>query len=159
VTSTGQRHGGQPSSEDGSVLLLILVYTLIAAAMVVVAVDASAFFLTQRGLSSVADGAAVSAVQALDENVLYAGNAGADLPLDPAGVRAAVAGYLDDHAIATTYPTLRVAEAGTDGQTVTVTLTYDKKLPFLTLVSSLTGAFPDGMVRVEVTARARSPFQ
>lgn len=140
-------------------ILLILVYTLIAAAMVVVAVDASAFFLTQRGLSGVADGAAVSAAQALDEDVLYAGRANADLPLDPAGVRAAVAGYLDDHGIATTYPTLRVADASTDGETVTVTLTYDKKLPFLTLVSSLTGAFPDGMVRVQVTARARSPIR
>lgn len=146
-------------ADDGQLTLLIIVYTLIAAAMVVVAVDASAFFLTQRGLSGVADGAAVSAAQALDEEALYAGRADDDLPLESGGVRLAVAGYLDDHAIATTYPTLRVADASTDGETVTVTLTYDKKLPFLTLVSSLTGAFPNGMVRVEVTARARSPFR
>lgn len=145
--------------DDGQVTLLIIVYTLVAAAMVIVAVDASAFFLAQRGLSSVADGAAVSAAQALDADALYAGKAGEDLPLEEAGVRAAVAGYLTDHEVGAAYPTLQLAEAGTDGETVTVTLTYDKKLPFLPLVSSLTNAFPGGTVRVEVTARARSPFR
>lgn len=145
--------------DDGQISLLIIIYTLVAAAMVIVAVDASAFFLAQRGLSGVADGAAVSAAQALDADALYAGQAGADLPLDQAGVRAAVAGYLADRELGTTYPTLQVAEAATDGETVTVTLTYDKKLPFLPMVSSLTNAFPGGTVRVEVTARARSPFQ
>lgn len=145
--------------DDGSLILLICVYTLIAAAMVVVAVDASAYFLTQRGLSGVADGAAVSAAQALDKDALYAGHSDGELPLDPAGVRAAVASYLDDRQLTVTYPTLSVAEAGTDGRTVTVTLTEDKKLPFLPLVSSLTGAFPNGIVRLQVTARARAPFR
>jgi hypothetical protein len=70
-----------------------------------------------------------------------------------------VAGYLEDHAVATTYPSLQVAEAGTDGETVTVTLTEDKKLPFVALVSAITSAFPGGTVRVEVTAHARSPFR
>lgn len=145
--------------DDGQISLLVIIYTLVAAAMVIVAVDASAFFLAQRGLSGVADGAAVSAAQALDADALYAGKAGADLPLDQAGVRAAVAGYLADRELGTTYPTLQVAEAATDGETVTVTLTYDKKLPFLPMVSSLTNAFPGGTVRVQVTARARSPFR
>jgi uncharacterized membrane protein len=145
--------------DDGSISLLIVFYMLIAAAMVVVAIDASAFFLAQRGLSSVADGAAVSAAQALDEDALYAGRAGDELPLDAAGVRAAVAGYLTDRELASTYPTLQVAEASTDGETVTVTLTYDKELPFLALVSALTNAIPGGTVRVEVTAHARSPFR
>jgi len=145
--------------EDGQITLLIIFYTLIAAAMVIVAVDASAFFLTQRGLSSVADGAAVSAAQALDADALYAGRAGDELPLEAAGVRAAVATYLEDHAVATTYPSLQVAEAGTDGETVTVTLTEDKKLPFVALVSAITSAFPGGTARVEVTAHARSPFR
>ncbi len=145
--------------DDGSISLMIVFYMLIAAAMVVVAIDASAFFLAQRGLSSVADGAAVSAAQALDEDALYAGRAGDELPLDAAGVRAAVAGYLTDRELASTYPTLQVAEASTDGETVTVTLTYDKELPFLALVSALTNAIPGGTVRVEVTAHARSPFR
>jgi len=145
--------------DDGQVTLLIIVYTLVAAAMVIVAVDASAFFLAQRGLSAVADGAAVSAAQALDVDALYAGRAGADLPLDEAGVRVAVASYLADRELGATYLTLQVIEAGTDGATVTVTLTYDKKLPFLPMVSALTSAFPGGTVRVEVTARARSPFR
>lgn len=39
-----------------------------------------------------------------------------------------------------------------------MTLTYDKELPFLALVSALTNAFPGGSVRVEVTAHARLPF-
>ncbi len=68
-------------------------------------------------------------------------------------------GYLADRELGATYPTLQVAEAGTDGETVTVTLNYDKKLPFLALVSSVTSAFPGGTARVEVTVRARSPFR
>lgn len=145
--------------EEGSISLLIIFYMLVAAAMVVVAVDASAFFLAQRGLSSVADGAALAAAQALDEDALYAGRAADELPLDAAGVRAAVVGYLTDRELTSTYPTLQVAEAGTDGETVEVTLTYDKQLPFLALVSAITGAFPGGTVQVEVTAHARSPFR
>lgn len=145
--------------DDGQISLLIIFYTLITAAMVIVAVDVSAFFLTQRGLSSVADGAAVSAAQALDADALYAGKGGDELPLEAAGVRAAVATYLDEHVVEATYPTLEVAEASTDGETVTVTLTEDKKLPFLALVSAITSAFPGGTVQVEVTARARSPFR
>lgn len=145
--------------DDGQVTLLIIIYTLVAAAMVIVAVDASAFFLAQRGLSSVADGAAVSAAQALDADALYAGRADDELPLEEAGVRAAVAGYLADRELGAAYPTLEIAAANTDGATVTVTLTYDKKLPFLALVSSISSAFPGGAARVEVTARARSPFR
>ncbi len=45
--------------------------------------------------------------------------------------------------MATTYPSLQVAEAGTDGETVTVTLTEGKKLPFLALVLALTSAFAE----------------
>jgi len=45
--------------------------------------------------------------------------------------------------VATTYPSLQVAEAGTDGETVTVTLTEGKKLPFLALVLALTSAFAE----------------
>lgn len=59
--------------------------------------------------------------------------------------------------MASTYPTLQVPVAATDGETVTVTLTYDRKLPFLAVVSALTAAFPGGTVQVEVTAHARSP--
>lgn len=157
MTDPGVRRGGRP--EDGQVSLLILVYTLIAAAMVVVAVDASAFFLTQRGLSSVADGAALSAAQAVDEEAMYAGRAHSGLPLESAAVRSAVENYVADRDVGATYPALQVAAAATDGETVTVTLTEEKQLPFLGLVSALSNAFPDGRVRVQVTAHARSPFR
>jgi Flp pilus assembly protein TadG len=144
--------------ERGTVLLLVIAYALIGLALVLVVIDASAAFLTRRGLSGVADGAATSAAQAADLDRVYADGTGAALPLDPDGVRHAVARYVADPDVLAVYPSLEVLDASTDGQTVTVTVTLRtrKRLPFLSLVSGVTGRFPGGAVPVAVTARARS---
>lgn len=140
--------------------MLIIGYALIAIALVVVAVDASAFFLAERSLAALADGAAVAGTHAEDEGALYGGGAPAagDLPLLGEQVQREVAAYLAARDATTAYPNLKLAEASTDGVTVTVTLTEDKPLPFLGLVSQLTGAFPGGTARVAATANARAPI-
>ena len=145
-------------ADDGQVLLVIIGYALIAAALIVVAVDVSAVILARRALSALADGTAIAAAQAADEPRLYARGAGDVLPLVPDGVRAAAATYLERRDAVINYPGLQLVEASTDGTTVTVTLTEDKPLPFLPLVSALTGAFPGGTVRMTATAHARAPL-
>ncbi len=157
--------GGQPrwvcgpsvdrSSDDGAIMLLTIGYALIAIALIIVAVDASAFFLSRRALAGLADGAAVAGTHAEDGNRLYTTGAGSDLPLTSDGVRAAVVGYLTTRD--TGYPRLQLGDVGTDGVTVSVVLTDDKPLPFLTMINALTGTFPGGTARIEVTARARAP--
>ncbi len=148
----------RPRGDDGQLLLLIAIYALIAAALVVVAVDASAFFLSRRALASLADGAAVAGTRAENAGALYAGGSRTELPLSVDGVRQEVTRYIADRDAITSYPGLQILDASTDGGTVTVMLSEDKPLPFLPLVSKLTGAFPDGTVRITVVARARAPI-
>lgn len=152
-----------PARDDGAILLLTIGYALIAIALIVVAVDASAFFLSRRSLAALADGAAVAGTHAEDADQIYAGTitgtgSGADLPLAADGVRAHVVRYLADRDTGSAPSELYLADVGTDGRTVSVSLAEDKALPFLGLINSVTGAFPGGTARIEVTARARAPL-
>ncbi|MEP6462092.1 MAG: pilus assembly protein TadG-related protein [Frankiaceae bacterium] len=152
-TAAGRRCG----RDHGSILLLTIGYALIAIALIVVVVDASAFFLSRRALSALADGAAVAGTHAEDGNEIYAAGTGTTVPLTDDGVRSEVDGYLAARETAAAYPHLQLADLGTDGTTVSVSLREDKPLPFLALIGDLTGAFPGGTARIDVTARARAP--
>lgn len=156
--SAGARGGPGPPADSGAILLLTIGYALIAMALIVVAVDASAFFLSRRALASLADGAAVAGTHAEDGNRIYQVGTGADLPLTVDGVRSEVVSYLTARDQAAADSAVSIAEVGTDGRTVSVSLAQDKPLPFLGLVNSITGAFPGGTARIEVTARARAPI-
>lgn len=101
--------------DDGTVLLLVLGFTTVLLLLVAVVVDVSAVLLAQRGVASAADGAAVAAAQRLDETAFYERGPHGAVPLDPQGVRAAVAEYAASVAPATQL------EGGTaDGRTVVV---------------------------------------
>lgn len=146
-----------PAGEGGAILLLTIGYVMIAIALIVVAVDASAFFLSRRALAALADGAAVAGAQAEDSNRLYVSGAGSDLPLTQEEVRTEVTSYLAGRDVMTSHPRLQLSDVGTDGRTVTVSLTDDKPLAFLAVLNSFTAAFPGGTARIEVRARARAP--
>lgn len=144
-------------NEEGTILLVTIGYMMIAIALIVVAVDASAFFLSRRALAALADGAAVAGTHAEDGDSLYTAGTGADLPLTADGVRAEVVRYLASRDPAGSSPRSALAGVDTDGRTVTVSLREDKPLPFLSLINSITGAFPGGTAAIAVTARARAP--
>lgn len=151
--------GGQGLDRDrGAILLLTIGYVLIAVTLVIVVVDVSAFFLSRRALAALADGAAVAGTSAEDGRRLYGSGPGAQLPLDALGVRSAVSDYLIDRDAGTAYPHLQVREVTTDGGTVSVVLTEDKPLPFLSVVNSITGTFPGGTAQILVAAHARAPI-
>lgn len=140
--------------DSGQLLVLILGFAVVAGLLVTVVTNASRVFLYQRALSSAADGAALAAAQSVDTAAIYRGGADETLPLDPAAVDAAVIDYLDAGGVAERLPGLAVAATGTDGTTVTVTLTARVDLAFLNAVSDQWS----GGVPLRATARATSPL-
>ena len=130
-------------------LVLVLGFTMVLTLMVGVVVNVSAAALARRAVAGAADGAAVAAAQALDEQELYrTGLTGERLPLSQAEARQRVADYSRLAAVA--QPGLRMSVT-VDGATATVIAVRDVALPFGRLV----GLRP---LQVRATARARSPL-
>jgi Flp pilus assembly protein TadG len=145
VTAPG-RGRRRPRGDDGTVLLLVLGFTALLVLMVGVVVDVSAVVLAKRAVASAADGAAVSAAQALDTDRLYtAGLAGA-VPLSAADARARAEAYRQSAAL--TQPGLQLV-ARVDGDTAVVDARRLVRLPF-----PLPGR---AAVAVQAQARARAP--
>ncbi|CAI7976015.1 MULTISPECIES: pilus assembly protein TadG-related protein [unclassified Parafrankia] len=62
----------EPVDRDGgTILILTLGYLMLAAMLAVVVTDVSALYLARRSVASAADGAALAAVQRIDENAIY----------------------------------------------------------------------------------------
>ena len=136
----------RPGTDDaGSVLLLVLGLTGVLAALAVLVADVSVVLLAQRGVASAADGAAVAAVQRLDEDVLYTRGLGGRVPLDPHQVDDTVRDYA-----ALVRPRTVLRGSTPDGVTVVVRAERSVPLPFGRHV---------GVRRVTVrsVARAHSP--
>ena len=132
--------------DDGSVLLLVLGFAGILLTLVAVVADVSAVVLAKRSVASAADGAAVSAAQALDLDAVYDSGLGEQLPLSAGDARARVAAY--EGQARAQQPGLRLA-LRLEGRTAVVTGSRTVRLPF-----RLPGTGP---VRVSAVARARAP--
>jgi Flp pilus assembly protein TadG len=132
--------------DEGSVLLLVLGFTGILLTLVAVVVDVSAVVLAKRSVASAADGAAVSAAQALDLRTLYAEGLDAQIPLDAGEARARVTAY--EGQVRGQQPGLRLV-LRLEGRTAVVTGSRTVRLPF-----RLPGTGP---VRVSAVARSRAP--
>lgn len=135
-----------PRGEEGTVLVLVLGLFAVLLLLVGVVVDVSAVVLAKRSLASTADGAAVSAAQALDEDVFYARGPGAGVPLSEVGVRDRVGAYATGAG-----PDLRMNARVEDGYTAVVTATRTVALPF-------GGWLGLADVEVDAVARARAPL-
>ena len=132
--------------DEGSVLVLVIGFTGILLTLVAVVVDVSAVVLAKRSVASAADGAAVTAAQALDLDAVHEGGLGAQLPLSVGQARARVADY--EGRARAQQPGLRLA-LRLEGRTAVVTGSRTVRLPF-----QLPGTGP---VRVSAVARARAP--
>jgi hypothetical protein len=137
----------RPSGDDGTVLVLVLGLTGILLLAVALVVNVSAVVLAKRAVASAADGAAVSAAQALDEAAFYASGLDGGIPLDPDEAAGRVAAYRAD--AAATQPGLRMS-VEVDGRTAVVRATRTVTLPL--------GLLSTGPVTVEAEARARAPL-
>ena len=138
----------RPEDEDGSVLVLVLGFTGILVLLVAVVVDVSSVVLAKRAAASAADGAAISAAQALDLEALYAHGLGEQVPLSPSDARSRVAAY--EAQARTGQPGLSLG-LRLEGRTAVVTAARTVRLPF-----RLPGVRP---VQVRAVARARAPVQ
>ena len=136
----------RPRDDDGSVLVLVLGFAGLLLVLVAVVVDVSAVVLAKRGVASAADGAAVTAVQALDLEALRTSGLGSEVPLDAGEARARVATY--EGQVATGQPGLAL-DVRLEGRTAVVTGRRTVVLPF-----RLPGVPP---VEVVAVARARAP--
>jgi hypothetical protein len=132
--------------DDGSVLLLVIGFAGILLTLVAVVADVSAVVLAKRGVASAADGAAVSAAQALDLDAVYGEGLGTQIPLSAGEARARVAAY--ERQVRGQQPGLRLV-LRLEGRTAVVTGSRTVRLPF-----RLPGTGP---VRVSAVARARAP--
>jgi hypothetical protein len=114
--------------DDGQVSVLLVGFFVVAVLLVVVVVDASAAYLHRQRLDAVADGAAIAAVDALQEAPIYEQGLGERVALDPEEARALVATYLQGVG-AYRYAGLRYAVSTTpDSVTVRVSAPLDLPL-------------------------------
>jgi Flp pilus assembly protein TadG len=133
--------------DEGTILVLTLGLVGLLLVVVAVVVDVSAVILAKRGVASAADGAAISAAQALDEQALYDEGLGARIPLSGQQAAARVAAYQADAAVG--QPGLRLAVRIESGTTAVVTGTRRVRPPF--------AVFGEREVVVTAVARARAP--
>jgi len=139
----------RPRGDDGTVLVLTLGLCALLLVLVGVVVDVSVTVLAKRSVASATDGAAVSAAQALDDDVFYAQGLSGQVPLSDARVAERVADYAT--LAAGEQPGLRLDGHVEDGAVAVVTGTRTVVLPF-------SGWLGDGTVEVRAQARARAPL-
>ncbi len=118
--------------EDGSISLLILGLALIAMLLVAGTVAVTSAHLSRMRLLDVADGAALSAANALDESA-YAQGVGESVPLSDASVRRRAATYLGSRPLPARITQWRLAPGtGTpDGRTAVVLVVGEAELPMV----------------------------
>jgi hypothetical protein len=133
--------------DDGRIALLVLGFVLVLVMMVAVVVDAAKLYLARRALHAATDGAALAAVQAVDLDALYAGEADDALPLDRRAARRAVDRYVETAELEDTLRGFEVVGVSFDGDEVTVRTRTLVRLPFV-------GPVTRGHSTVEVVAEA-----
>lgn len=80
--------------EGGQVSVMIVGFFIVIGLLAVVVVNSSAAFLQRQELNNVADGAALAAADALQQESVYANGLGAHAPVDPARASQIVREYL-----------------------------------------------------------------
>jgi hypothetical protein len=114
--------------EHGQTGLLISGLFLVAVLLVVVVVDASAAYLRRQRLDSLADGAALAAVDGLQGDAVYTRGLGERAEIDPVAARAYSAAYLHVLGAQRRYPGLEL-QVITSAQSVQVRITTPLDLP------------------------------
>lgn len=127
-------------TERGNVSVTSIGFLVVIGLMTVLVVNASAAFLAKQELNNLADGAALTAADGLDEAGFYAGT---DVRLDPAQARRLVTGYLQGRPA-------RVVEVVVDADTVRVALERDLSLRLVP-----PGWFDSTRVTAEATSQLR----
>lgn len=134
--------------DDGAITVLVVGFTVVLLLLVGVVVNVSVLVLAKRSMASAADGAAVSAAQALDYPAFYSGGLGGAVPLSEAGVDERLAAY--EGQVGADLPGLQLTGYVDGPDTVVVTARRAVPLPF-------GGWLGAGPLQVTAQARARAP--
>lgn len=139
--------------ERGSISVLVLGLTMIAAVLIAGTVAVTSAHLSRMRLLDVADGAALSAANALDESA-YSQGVGQSVPLSNASVRERAAEYVGSRPRPGSVTAWRLGgDTGTpDGVTAVVALTGEADLPLVGGVLRSLGVSVSISVRSEARA-------
>jgi Putative Flp pilus-assembly TadE/G-like len=93
-------------SESGQVTVMIVGFFLVVGVLTAVVIDASAAYLRNQSLNSLADGAALAAVDGIEGEQVYSGDLDERADLDPTLAERYVEQYLFDVGARDDYPGL-----------------------------------------------------
>ena len=130
------------NGERGSVTVMTLGYLVLVGLLCVVVVDASAAFLLRIKLNHLADGAALAAVDGLDERSFYLDRV---VVLNPRDVTALVRDYVSGEDV-------RVVDVNVTDDRVLIRLEQDLELPLVP-----PGWTKGSVIVAEAHAQIRSP--
>lgn len=126
---TRRRHGAR--DDRGQTAVLVIGFTLVLALMVVVVVDATAAYLRRQGLNTLADGAALAAVDGIAGEKVYLAGIEEQAAVDPEAARVLVSSYLAAVDAHRRYPGLsHSVETDADRVVVRLATPLDLPLPF-----------------------------
>ena len=147
-----------PHDERGSISILILGLTMIAAVLIAGTIAVTSAHLARMRLLDVADGAALSAANALADSA-YRDGVGGSVPLSNDSVRDRAAQYVGSRPRPGTVTAWRLGpDTGTpDGQTAVVGLTGEARLPLVGGVLRAIGLSVTISVRSEARADVVAP--
>ena len=142
--------------EDGSITPFILGLTVIAMLLIAGTVAVTSAHLSRMRMLDVADGAALSAANALDDSA-YATGVGESVPLSNVSVQERASAYVASRPRPGSILAWRLAPGtGTpDGRTAVVALTGEAELPMIGPALRELGV----SVRISVVSHARSDIQ
>lgn len=126
--------------DKGSILVLGVGLAVICIALVTTLVNVSTVWIARNNLDSVADGAALAAVQAVDTRSVYTNGIGSALRLNGTQARAKAKLYVSRANMHGDVHNARIVSMQVTGHTVAVTLASDIELPFGYLATTHTVA-------------------
>lgn len=126
--------------DKGSILVLGVGLSVICIALITTLVNVSTIWIARNTLDSVADGAALAAVQAVDTRSVYTNGLGSALRLNRAQARIKARQYVSRANVQGDVHNARIVSMQVTGQTVAVTLASDIQLPFGYLATTQTVA-------------------
>lgn len=154
-TSGGACRGGQ-RDEDGSISIFIVGLTVIAMLLIAGTIAVTSAHLSRMRLLDVADGAALSAANGLDDTA-YTQGVNTSVPLSNATVRERAAAYVGSRPRPGSILAWRLGpKTGTpDGRTAVVALTGEAELPMIGSVLRELGV----SISISVESRARADLE
>ncbi len=118
------------TQDDGSILLLGIGLAVTALMIATVAINVASLWVTRNVLDGIADGAALSAAQAIDTNAIYRDGLGSKLRLNETLARNRVMEYVLVAEANKQVQRFSVRSVTVSGTTVSVTLQGIPTLPF-----------------------------